>query len=372
MKIVLHSALIAGDRVYVFGGVTENNYAQDAVYSAEIIMDADAGASTNHTLGAWRVEAWLPAPLFRTAVSQYIVGTTTYIYVIGGFDGKKARKEIYRGKLENGHIKKWETIRPLRRPLYYHAVLIMKNEEGKSRLVIFGGKDGKKSYRAVYSAKIDKDGDLGDWKDERGLPLSLSRHTMVEHDGRVYLIGGDHEGIPQSQVYISTKGQYPKAKGAQAPPEDPPEAQPTEEAIGLSSVRLENEHIKSVTANQVITYHIYYKNGQFPLNNVKFTSIIPAGFEYVAESTQIQPATVADSRTTDPELSISWTLPDPLLANISGEISYRLRRVAESDAPYTHAGVDVTWSYQGQSFTTQSNPTFNPSEQTYLPAIRRN
>lgn len=387
LKIVLHDALAVSipentnNHVYVFGGVNENNIPQNAVYRASVV-DGEG------TLGNWEMAAWLPFPLFRMSVVYDDV--SRYLYVTGGFDGQNIRPEIHRAKVNtNGTLAAWEreNNRHMPKPLYYHDTLIHNN-----RLYVFGGQDDENKYRKVYSAEINSnDGSLGDWEGEAEIPTSLSKHVVVNDNGKFYIIGGEHDEIAQSQLYYSaenTPEPLPPTQSGDADEDDDNDdgaqgivggATPLSRerqlevtpaptpSPGIALITLSANHNDALTIGDELTYQVDFQNGGHPLSGVTFRSIIPQDVVLLPAYFQLTPDIELQFSGVDASAMITWTVNGELAPYQRGYFSFRVKRTLSELEHIIHSGIHATWVYEEQQGERYSHPTFNPADEIYLP-----
>lgn len=361
MKIVLHDALAKGDYIYVFGGLNESDDVQDAIYKAKI----ESGGK----LGRWRESQWIPTKIERTAVVEY----GGYIYVLGGFDGESARREIYRSKIgPNGELMDWEDRRKdvLPRPLYYHDAVVL-----KERLYIFGGMDDEKKYRKVYSAGFNaEDGSLEPWEEEKKLPASLAKHAVVRYEPdtggkRFYIIGGEHETRAQSQLYYSISNT--PTPTATPTPTPTPSSTPTPipPTPGLAFISLQNTPDQMIADGDELTYIVRFRNGPDPLSNFQITSTVPTSLTLLTNGFTVEfdgSLNLGFSGTGSGD-TITWSVQPELQPEQKGRLTFRTKRDASDTGLLTHPGVEATWVVSGTFDDMPSNPTFNPAEKAYLP-----
>ena len=201
LKLVLHSAATLHTCIFVVGGVSENNAPLKTVFHTNV--DGD-------TLSYWAQDPQeLPEARFRATASAYEYKTDTslgFLYLVGGFDGAATSRKVFMSKVMNDcSLGKWQTVRELPKLLHYHASVIY-----NQRLFVLGGKNESAESADVYSAGIDATGALGAWQSEPGLPLTLYRLVAVvaplsqSCPSFLYVLGGLHSQIYQSQVYRSS------------------------------------------------------------------------------------------------------------------------------------------------------------------------
>jgi hypothetical protein len=82
----------------------------------------------------------------------------------------------------------WETAGDLPKPMRGHSSVMVKD-----RLFVLGGHHDQAHFEDVFSAPVGRDGRLGEWEFTTPLPLPLVHFGVVEHNGRIYVFGGQDE-----------------------------------------------------------------------------------------------------------------------------------------------------------------------------------
>lgn len=144
--LAAHSAAVSGERIYVTGGVERAAGATASVYSAPVNQDG--------TLGAWRGELSMPAPVF----GHRSFARGGRLFAVGGFNA----------------------------PALYGA----------------GGAPPAGVSSAVYAAPINPDGTLGAWTPQPSLPSGLAFYGLAVAEKSVYLLGGFDGGVTNA-VYFA-------------------------------------------------------------------------------------------------------------------------------------------------------------------------
>lgn len=193
----LHASAAYNNRLYVLGG---NNMAGhlNRVYVSDVNADG--------TLTGWRQTTRLPQRLY--AHSAAVQGGR--LYVTGGIArGIGAAAQVYSAPVNaDGTLGAWRQENPLPAPLFGHRSLAR-----GGRLIVLGGSSSPELYsagglpaggvsRAVYSAAVNADGTLGAWTAQPQLPAQLAFYGMVASEKSVYLLGGFDGGVVNS-VYFS-------------------------------------------------------------------------------------------------------------------------------------------------------------------------
>lgn len=347
-KIVLHSAVYADNRIYVLGGVDENNQPLKEVYSA-LVKDA--------TLEPWlKNREEMSHVLFRFSAAAYRWQNIDYVYITGGYDGQEARREVYRGTIDSTthELGTWKKVSTLPHAMYYHETVVYGD-----RLVVIGGKNDRESFNQVYSALIQSNGDLGEWVTETALPLSLSRFAAVvvtppaPTPAIIYLFGGLHDNIYQSQVYRSepptptpTHTPTPTPTHTPTPTYTPtPTHTPTPTVTpGLAILALINQPDHTLAPGDTASYTIVYQNGPYTLDDFTLSNKIPDYVELIPASIQSTFPVVITYTGVIPASRITWRFSQGLTDNQHGSVSYQVQRPTSTPTVSLPDGLSITKS----------------------------
>lgn len=189
-KIVLHTAAVVSQTLYVIGGVDEINTPLDRIRYANLTPGCISSTSNLTWITS---TAPLPIPLFRSAATVH----NETIYVIGGYDGQRERAEVFFAKVNApGDLGGWQSAPHLPDPLAYHQVLVYEN-----RLVVLGGIHGDEDSDRMYMAHIHSDGALSAWirgpdLKRTGYRFAAAVSPRIIHGHpqyAIYMIGGFHD-----------------------------------------------------------------------------------------------------------------------------------------------------------------------------------
>ena len=172
------------DYLFTIGG-KENSGPDNTVIATRILEDGG--------LGTWKEVSPLPVAVYAHAV----VATNQFIFIIGGWDGNNARNEVWRTVIKSdGILGAWEKVAQYPLPIYLEDAAV-----NNHRLYVVGGtRWGKnESTDKIYSAAIDANGNLGNWREERSLPKALYRLTVTAHNNTLYVSGG-YDGSQRSNT----------------------------------------------------------------------------------------------------------------------------------------------------------------------------
>ncbi len=183
--------------IYLVGGENETRTTPN-VYSAKI----GAGGE----IGEWKQVGALPVGVSRHG----LVTGNSNLYVIGGYDEYNPTvrsSKVFTARLgSEGEVGEWKETTSLPEGLSSSGVIDIYTAEGPY-IYVAGGWNGKVSSNKVYSAKVNSDGSLGEWKEVSSLRGGLSRPSMIADRGYLIIAGGDmtyeDKRYPQSSVYAA-------------------------------------------------------------------------------------------------------------------------------------------------------------------------
>lgn len=179
--------------VYALGGNTSaSNKASNASTVYFNLMNAVDGSLAN---AAWSSTTSLPeargfsAAVLANGYNSLVNGTGNgNIYVLGGLDaaGSVTNTVYYASIGADGAIGAWANTTSLPQPLFSEGAAIF---HGRIYVAGGNGSDGA-PVKAVYSARLNSDGTLGDWQTLADLPTALAYHQLVSSAGYLYVLGG--------------------------------------------------------------------------------------------------------------------------------------------------------------------------------------
>ena len=175
-----HVAAAAHGYIFVIGGLERFAEGSRAVYSDDVFSTEVKGPH----LGEWKRVPSLPHPLgYHAAV------THKDLIIISGGQTPTDRSTVYRAQVtEKGDLDGWKTAGDLPKPMRGHSSVMVED-----RLFVLGGHNDQTYFADVFSAPVDRDGRLGEWEFTTPLPLPVVHFGVVEHDGRIYVFGGQDE-----------------------------------------------------------------------------------------------------------------------------------------------------------------------------------
>ena len=157
----------------------------------------------------------LPKPLYEHTTVTATTGTTTYIYVLGGFtqtsQTNQTFTDVYKATIDSsGNIGSFSSLNQgqLPKALRLHTTVTV-NTGGTNYIYVLGGRDIYGRSSEVYKATINSSGDIGAFSttNQGQLPQPLNAHaTVIANIGGInyiYVLGGNN-GVPQTTVYKAT------------------------------------------------------------------------------------------------------------------------------------------------------------------------
>ena len=189
-----HTSVIYNNTLFIFGGGTSGN--TDAVLTSNINPDG--------SLGGWSNSNYI---LPDRLIWHSTVINDNNVYLIGGAEVVqstivKSVDTVFLGKIDtDNNIKTWTPLNSLPQKLHFGRAIIVNN-----RIYYIGGEyrngegEGNAVYtNTVYSAAINPDGTIGNWRSETSLPETRTAFALFETSGningsvvnRLIMVGGD-------------------------------------------------------------------------------------------------------------------------------------------------------------------------------------
>ncbi|OGD97866.1 hypothetical protein A3E71_04830 [Candidatus Curtissbacteria bacterium RIFCSPHIGHO2_12_FULL_42_33] len=211
--------------VYVLGGISVSSDPVSTVYKAT--LNADNGNMGTFDTGS---QAQLPQILSRqTIVTSPLIGSLTYVYVLGGIGRTDHLSTVYKAVLldntferqrsgsisptsaAGGDIGTFDTTSQAQLPQVSNTQTTVNSTIGSSTYAyVLGGWNGSGRLSTVYKATLNADnGNMGtfDTTSQGQLPQILQQHTTITStlgsSTYVHVLGGD-DGSYRSTVYKAT------------------------------------------------------------------------------------------------------------------------------------------------------------------------
>jgi hypothetical protein len=135
---------------------------------------------------------WRKGPALETGRDHHATfvtarGGSARLWVAGGNDYRRVMEDVWSAKLgRDGSIGDWERARSLPAARAGHAVAV-----DERVVIIAGGQDSTlRKTTELWTARIESGGRLGAWSPSTPLPAPRFHHAMLVHDGWLYLVGG--------------------------------------------------------------------------------------------------------------------------------------------------------------------------------------
>jgi N-acetylneuraminic acid mutarotase len=217
---------IAGNKTYFIGGKNDNGIL-NSVYSTTFTSgitdytpyytDQQNTPSSAESAGIpWKsqygfnpstqndITGWVSANSLVTATTEATsLVTKNYIYVLGGYNSNGVLNNIQRVSFDaNGDLtSSWSNVGTL--PVAMHGMGYVAT---KGRFYLIGGETNSGYSSAVYSAPINSDGTLGDFRTETSLPDARFTPTCFVIKNKLYLVSGsnNNNNSDYKAVYKST------------------------------------------------------------------------------------------------------------------------------------------------------------------------
>ncbi len=154
-----------------------------AVYNSRAYVIGGYGGAFLDRVDIFNGSRWdIGEPLVEPLNFPAVVAANDYIYLAGGLPGPSDK--VRRAKIEDGYIRKWESVTPLPRAL---ATRLAANGQC---LYVIGGRDSGGDPRSEIYAKAMEEA-ASDWDEVGSLPLPLALHGVAVHRGSLYVLGGE-------------------------------------------------------------------------------------------------------------------------------------------------------------------------------------
>ena len=164
----------------------------------EFYGDLDTALAKGYMLttslpGDWQYLSLLPAPVYKNVA----VTSKGYLFSIGGFqtgDNIGTTAAIYSAKLNSdGTLGDWLATTSLPEKAFRHT-----GATYGDYLYVLGGFKGTSLPTNVYSTKVNSDGTLGSWVGLTSMPLVAT--TAAAYNGRLYITGGQTTSVYAAEI----------------------------------------------------------------------------------------------------------------------------------------------------------------------------
>jgi hypothetical protein len=135
--------------------------------------------------------------LVTATVAAAPLVTKNYMYILGGYNGNGPLNTIQRASFDNdGNLSSsWSNVGTL--PI---ALQNMGYAATKGRIYLIGGYNESSGISTVYSAPVNTDGTLGDFRTETSLPDVMANATCFVIKNKLYAVGGYSNTVYRTTV----------------------------------------------------------------------------------------------------------------------------------------------------------------------------
>lgn len=176
----MYGSAVCGDNFYLIGGNTESE--------GYLLSVQFAPVKQNGQLGAWQETT--PLPTARAYINNTTIVLNDIIYIVSGADiinGNKPNSILWTRPSINGHLEPWRTSPPY--PGEGVSCSAAVATPGFIHLLGGYGKDSV-PITAVWSARVNSDGQPASWDPGPPLPAPLWFHCAGVAANRVWVWGG--------------------------------------------------------------------------------------------------------------------------------------------------------------------------------------
>jgi hypothetical protein len=166
--------------LYVVAGT---NYVDffDSIERARINADG--------SLGAWELAGKTPTPRGGTSVAvvgDYAVLTGGQVSTAGGVKGLTRIAEVFTARIgKDGSLGEWQPAAALPEPRFHHPAVA-----NNGWIYVVGGQGEKEAAAGVFAARLTPAGKIESWQQMKPLPRPRSHHAAFVHDNHIYVTGG--------------------------------------------------------------------------------------------------------------------------------------------------------------------------------------
>jgi uncharacterized repeat protein (TIGR01451 family) len=190
--LFFHASVVFHDWLYVLGG--ENDDDGGTVFSTVSF----AHINSNGTLGEWQVTE----PLSMAVSTLDAVVVNDRIYVMGGLDeDENIRAEVYFATPNpaNGQISEWTRTTDLEEPLYGHMAAV---EQGRIYVLGGGVTSGDVSPLTYYATPNPGTGEIDGWINTTDMNNNVFGGKALSINGVLFTIGGGINNLTQPSRYV--------------------------------------------------------------------------------------------------------------------------------------------------------------------------
>jgi hypothetical protein len=144
------------------------------------------------------ITGWVSTNNLVTAtVTAAPLVTKNYMYILGGYNGNGVLNTIQRASFDNdGNLSStWSNVGTLP-----DSIFDMGYVATKGRIYLIGGYNVSNGISTVYSAPVNADGTLGDFRTETSLPDVMAGPTCFVIKNKLYAVGGSNNDVYRTTV----------------------------------------------------------------------------------------------------------------------------------------------------------------------------
>jgi len=197
-----HAAILANERLYVFGGRTAGSTLTSIQYATI--------NTTTHNLSDWSTAAISLGNIYSNGISSLSAATLNgYVYLLGGYSSSEDAAGItstvaFAQLQSDGSLTAFGRTAPLPQPLSRGEAVVL-----NGRIYLLGGRGADSQGRAsVYYAQPDAaTGVIPQWfTATAALPQAVFGHEALTANGKLYIVGGFLSNSFQAvaDVYVAT------------------------------------------------------------------------------------------------------------------------------------------------------------------------
>lgn len=194
--LIFHAEAAEGSHVYILAGKEEDEGSSLSLVNN--VWKGDVGISGK--IDNWAKLNGLPKAV---ALGESVV-VNGKIYFLGGYSQNASKteynSEIYAANVNgDGTLGNWGVVGHLPQAMSSFGLV-----ENNGHLIVVGGRGSESTFRQVYTAVINGDGTIGNWRSTNSLPQNLARAGVVKVGSYIFVVGGQDDNSFSTNVYYTT------------------------------------------------------------------------------------------------------------------------------------------------------------------------